>query len=313
MVDFPNSLKNALTEYANQYSLADLKVAAQFVSETYRNSNRSSLPLVTRQTDVVAYALARMPATFAAVARVLENIAPCQTMIDVGAGTGSATWAALETGKAQSAICLEKEEKMRNLGSGLMKTDYPAVVWKPFDVKTDLLSDKADLVVSSYVLNELDQKSQLVVAEKLWQATENFLVIIEPGTPAGFEIISRIRTHLIQRSAFIVAPCPHSKDCPLAKDDWCHFTCRLARSQIHKLLKGGQAAYEDEKFSYLILSQKQPVKTFARILRHPDIEKGNIGLKLCTIDGLKSRTVSRKEKQLFKIARKASAGDEWNE
>ena len=313
MVDFPNSLKNALTEYANQYSLADLKVASQFVSETYRNSNRSSLPLVTRQTDVVAYALARMPATFAAVARVLENIAPCQTMIDVGAGTGSATWAALETGKAQSAICLEKEEKMRNLGSDLMKTDYPAVVWKPFDVKTDLLSDKADLVVSSYVLNELDQKSQLVVAEKLWQATENFLVIIEPGTPAGFEIISRIRTHLIQRSAFIVAPCPHSKDCPLAKDDWCHFTCRLARSQIHKLLKGGQAAYEDEKFSYLILSQKQPVKTFARILRHPDIEKGNIGLKLCTIDGLKSRTVSRKEKQLFKIARKASAGDEWNE
>ena len=290
-----------------------MKKSAQRVSETYRSSERSDLPLVTKDIDVVAYALARMPATFAAVSTVLKNIEPCQTMFDVGAGTGAATWAALEMGKVKSVVCLEKEEKMRDLGSKLMKETYPFVSWQSFDLKKDSLSQKADLVVSSYVLNELNEKGQLEAAEKLWQATGKILVIIEPGTPTGFGIVNRIRRHLLGKGAFVMGPCPHNKDCPLSKNDWCHFTCRLARTQVHKILKGGDAPYEDEKFSYLILS-RQPISTLpSRILRHPGIEKGNITLQLCTSDGLKTRIVTRKEKELFKTARKSNAGDEWNE
>ncbi|MBP5534461.1 MAG: rRNA methyltransferase [Alphaproteobacteria bacterium] len=312
-MEFPTSLKNALNEYANQCSLADLKKAAQSVSEVYRDTKRSGQPLISNDMEVMAYALSRMPATFAAVSNILDKIDQCQTMLDIGAGTGAATWAALEMGKAKTAICLEKEDKMRTLGSDLMKTEYPSVVWRAFDLKTDTLRQKAELIVSSYVLNELNKEDQLKAAEKLWQGSEKFLVIIEPGTPVGFEIINRVRSYLIVQGAFVVAPCPHNKNCPLSKGDWCHFTCRLARSQIHKILKGGEAAYEDEKFSYIILSRKPINIAFARILRHPDIEKGNIGLQLCTRDGLQSKTITRKDKQLFKAARKSNAGDEWNE
>ena len=42
-------------------------------------------------------------------------------------------------------------------------------------------------------------------------------------------------------------------------DDWCHFTCRVARSRLHKLLKGGEAPYEDEKFAFLAVA-RQPVR-----------------------------------------------------
>jgi len=142
-----------------------------------------------------------------------------------------------------------------------MKESYPNVVWQSFDLKKDPIPQKAELVISSYVLNELDKASQLKAAEKLWQATEEKLIIIEPGTPTGFEIICQIRSHLIEQGAFVAAPCPHDKECPLQKDDWCHFTCRLARSQIHKILKGGDAPYEDEKFSYLILSHKPVIQS----------------------------------------------------
>ena len=312
-MDLPVSLKKALEACAAQYSVADLRKSAGSISKTYRNLKRSGSPLISKDADVVAYALSRMPATFAAVSSVLKYVEPCQTMLDVGAGTGAATWAAMQMKIAQNVICLEKEDKMRALGSKLMEPTYPFVEWRNFDLIGEKLSLKADLVVASYVLNELDKASQLKAAEKLWQATTDKLIIIEPGTPAGFEIIGRIWSLLITQGAFVVAPCPHSKDCPLPKNDWCHFTCRLARSQVHKILKGGEAAYEDEKFSYMIFSRKPVDMPFARILRHPDIEKGNIRLQLCTQDGLQSRIVSRKEQQLFKIARKSNAGDEWNE
>ena len=65
------------------------------------------------------------------------------------------------------------------------------------------------------------------------------------------------------------------------KDDWCHFTCRVPRSQLHKLLKQGDAPYEDEKFAYLALAKSETNKPEARILRHPKIAKGRITLELC--------------------------------
>ena len=49
----------------------------------------------------------------------------------------------------------------------------------------------ADLVVASYVLAELPQMEAARTAVKLWQATGQMLVLIEPGTPQGF---ARIRS-----------------------------------------------------------------------------------------------------------------------
>src|SRR6202012_100047 len=53
--------------------------------------------------DALAYALARMPATYAAVAASLNALCEItpdfahQSLLDVGAGPGTATWAAAET------------------------------------------------------------------------------------------------------------------------------------------------------------------------------------------------------------------------
>ena len=137
------------------------------------------------------------------------------------------------------------------------------------------------------------------------------LLLIEPGTPAGYAHLREIRTLLLREGAHLAAPCPHENDCPLPEDDWCHFTCRVARSRIHKQLKGGDAPYEDEKFCYLALTRQQPIPAKARILRHPRIDPGKITLQLCTQEGLSTREIRKKDGPLFKTARKSDCGDSF--
>ena len=91
----------------------------------------------------------------------------------------------------------------------------------------------------------------------------------------------------------------------LEKNDWCHSICRIARTKIHKKLKGGVVPYEDEKFSYMAFSKKECKMAEARILRHPKSEPGKITLEVCTKKGIDRIIVTKKNKEKFKIARKS--------
>src|SRR5437016_4510206 len=108
--------------------------------------------------------------------------------------------------------------------------------WQNKDFK-ELVEVKADLAIFSYSLGEINEIE--VVLKKLWQFPIETFVIIEPGTPTGYKNILRARDTLIQCGAYIVAPCPHAKRCPLMFNDWCHFSVRLERSKWHRFVKEG--------------------------------------------------------------------------
>ena len=98
----------------------------------------------------------------------------------------------------------------------------------------------------------------------------------------------------------------------MPEDDWCHSTCRISRSKVHKMLKNGDVPYEDEKFSYISVSKEEFDDTsIMRVLRHPQIESGKVGLKVCTEDGIKDYVVTKKDKEAFKQARKIKCGEIW--
>src|SRR6202011_544777 len=70
------------------------------ISKTYRDGGGSGA--ISSEADALAYALARMPATYAAVAASLNalresapHFAPA-SLLDIGAGPGTASWAAAE-------------------------------------------------------------------------------------------------------------------------------------------------------------------------------------------------------------------------
>ena len=316
-MEFPYELKQIIEAEAQKIKTSSLSAAAEAISEKYRSEKGDGSRIVTDTAETAAYSAVRMPATFGAVSAALSYAKECAdielcSLIDAGAGTGAAAWAFAEVFEdAKRVICLEREPNMSSFGSYLMEAgEFPAEYqWKKFDISSEDITDRADLVTASYMLNELDKKSRAEAVKKLWNAAEKMLVIVEPGTKTGYRNILAARDYLISQGAEIAAPCPSKCACPLSEEDWCHFTVRVPRTKLHKSLKGGDAPYEDEKFCYIaaVRAEAKPCKN--RILRHPKIESGRITLTLCSKSSITERIVTKKEAALFKKARKADCGD----
>ena len=315
---FPQELNAALEQMVSGANAAQMERDAKTISENYRLRTGQGSRLLTRESEAAAYAAARMPATFAAaqtaISAALEasGLSP-ETLLDCGAGTGAATWAAETLLDLRQITCLEREDAMRSVGSRLMQSDDGALAeakWESCDLTAQAALPEAELVVEGYMLGELHQQMRLPVAQKLWQACTQMLVLIEPGTPQGFENLRAVCDHLCALGAHVAAPCPaDSVNCPMAEGDWCHFAVRVQRTKLHKQLKGGDAPYEDEKFCYLALTRGAPEHACsARVLRHPLIQPGRIMLTLCEAGEKKQRTVTKKD-DLWKRARKLGAGD----
>ena len=318
MAGFPQELTLALEALLSGRESAQLERDAKIISENYRMRTGQGSRLLTRESEAAAYAAARMPATFAAaheaIAQALEasGLAP-RTLMDCGAGTGAAAWAAAQLLELEEITCLEREDAMRSVGSALMRAGDGALAsakWASCDLAAPGALPGAELVVEGYMLGELSEHMRLPVAEKLWHACGQMLVLIEPGTPQGFANLAAVREHLASLGAHVAAPCPAgSKHCPMEEGDWCHFSVRVQRSRLHKALKGGEAPYEDEKYAYLALTREAPkAACMARVLRHPLIAPGRIVLTLCE-DGEKKQRIVTKKDGLWKRARKIGAGE----
>lgn len=316
-MELPYTLLRAIEDLATGSTVSDLQKAAQRLSERYRDSKRSGQPLLSDRTEAAAYAISRMPATYGAVYSALnwalEHTSCCPvSLLDVGAGTGAGSWAAAEIFGLDKITCIEKESSMKAQGLALMKnTELQKAAWVSGDVTRGTLDYHADLVIASYVLNEVSAEQRPAAVNALWEAADQLLLIVEPGTPAGFAELRAIREQLLSLGACIVAPCPHADACPVTGEDWCHFTCRIPRSRLHRQLKGGDAPYEDEKFTYLVVSKQPAEPCEARVLRHPLIETGRVTLELCSRCG-KQKTMLRKKDEGYKQARKLDCGDAFS-
>ena len=128
----------------------------------------------------------------------------------------------------------------------------------------------------------------------------------------------RARDRLLAAGFRVAAPCPHSAACPIVPgEDWCHFAARVSRSSLHRQVKGGSLAYEDEKFSYVAAvrppaADSPVVPAPARVVRRPQIRKGQVLLDLCEADErLRRTTVTKRHGDLYKAARDAEWGDAW--
>lgn len=314
-MEFPSELRFAIEQLLSEQDIKAMTAAAEGVSKRYRSESGAGKRLVSSERDTLAYAAVRMPATFGAVGKALSLALECFegeifSVLDVGAGTGAASHAAQLLTDCEAITCIEREESMIDLGKRLMQTRGMSAQWIKRDISSAKLTEKADLVLSSYCLNELTAAARKDAVLQLWEATDKLLLIVEPGTPEGFSQLRQARELLLGAGGYIAAPCPANGACKLPDDDWCHFTVRVSRSKLHKQLKGGEAPYEDEKFCFLAVSREE-VSGAARILRHPKIESGKITLRLCTPNGICEKLVTKKSPH-FKAARKSDCGDSWS-
>lgn len=326
-MEIPQALREALEQQLSGVLHKQLMLDADTISKKYRMQDGKGGQFLTSGTQAAAYAAARMPATFCAVSAALRyalestGFHPRQirSLLDAGAGTGAASWAADKAMGPilESITCIEREDSMLRLGRVMMEKGSQVLCdakWVRHDLTVDEIQEHADFVVASYVMNEIADTERMNVAKKLWNASESMLLLVEPGTPAGFAIMRDVRKMLIGYGAHIAAPCPHEADCPKTLGDWCHFTCRVSRSRLHRLLKAGDAPYEDEKFTYMAFVKEKSnggIKTGVnrRILRHPQVRGGHVMLEVCTVNGIENAILSKKDGKAYQLARKVKCGD----
>ena len=314
---FPSVLQQQIEKLLEGVKLSD--VSYQALSQKYRGERKVSESLLQSTSEAMAYAAVRMPATFGAVSEALQKIIEVcdfvpETMLDVGAGTGACGWAAQEIFDLKNLICLERESVMRDLGKTLMSNnEYPVLSqaqWYDFDLLRGDIAYKADLVTASYIINELPDVEKEKAILKLWQATEQVLLIVEPGTPQAFSGLLKLRDFLISQKAHIIAPCPHQKKCSLASGDWCHFSARIARSRLHRQLKSAEMGYEDEKYCFMAFSRQPLALSYNRVLKEPKVSKAEVVCELCADNGeCLINKISIKDKADYKKAKKMSWGD----
>lgn len=318
-MELPPSLRQGVARALDGVPQSALRRAAEELSQRYRAELRDGRPHLADDLAARAYLATRLPATYAAIRASLDWVAEIRpdfapvTLLDVGAGPGSAAWAAADRWPSLAdALLLEQSEAIRRWGERLMaEAPLAHAVWRAADV-TGGLPDLAprDLVMAAYVLDELAPEARGSLIDRLWALTADTLVLVEPGTPAGWNRILAARDRLIAAGAHLLTPCPHAGPCPTSAPDWCHFSRRVARSTAHRRLKGAELPWEDEKFVYLAAARRPGAVPAARLVGRPRWGSGRVALKLCRADGTAGEELrTRRDGAAFKALRRLDWGD----
>lgn len=314
-MDLPEDLRTSLAEQLEKTSIADIAAAVRRVSARYREQRAMPAePLLRSPTEIAAYAAYRLPATFATIRAVFQevearrpNLNP-RTILDAGAGPGTAAWAAATTWPGlNSILVLENDARMISFGRALAVCSTFASVrsalWERRDLRLPWEAPPADVVVGGYVLGELPAEDVDAVVARLWDHTHEVCVLVEPGTPKGSALVLRASQLLAEIGAHVVAPFPADWQCLEHESDWCHFSERVARTHMHRVAKSASLSYEDEKYSYVVASRRPGVPIGARVLRHPQTRPGVVRLVLCTAEGVRHVTVARSSREAYRKAR----------
>ncbi|MDJ1133475.1 small ribosomal subunit Rsm22 family protein [Streptomyces iconiensis] len=348
MID--QELRGALAALAEELPARQATAAVERLIANYRGTTPTTTPVLRDRADVVAYAAYRMPATFAAATAALDALAertPGWTPashLDVGGGTGAAVWAAEAVWPtprtthvldwAEPALALGRELAARAEAETLRKAHWQRGSLRAAGRTADAAQGAAeghgaqggqaaaaaralpgaDLVTLSYVLGELTPEDRRTTVEAAVSAARQAVVLVEPGTPDGYLRIIEARDALIAAGLRVLAPCPHSAACPIVPgEDWCHFATRVSRSSLHRRVKGGELAYEDEKFSYVAAVRGDPGEpAHSRVIRKPLLRKGQVILDLCEESGsLARRTITKRDAPRYRAARNTPWGAPW--
>ncbi|UVK38014.1 methyltransferase type 11 [Mesorhizobium sp. AR10] len=322
-MELPVPLRQGVERILEKVPLPVLKQAAKTLSDRYRAELRDGRLHMAEDMAVRAYLATRLPATYAAVRASLDALSEARpdyapkTLLDVGAGPGTVLWATVDLWPdLEQAVLLEASASVRRVGEMLAADAMTAnISWLAGDVTIDLADLKpADLVTCAYVLDEIAPASLPRLIDRLWQLTTDTLLIVEPGTPAGWQRILAVRRQLIAAGAHVLAPCPHDAPCPISPPDWCHFARRVARSRLHRLAKDADVPWEDEKFIFVAASRQPASSQEARVIAPPKSGSGKVLLKLCEPDGSAGEKLfTKRDGERFKVARRLDWGDAFGD
>jgi len=313
----PPALQDAISGFCGTARGRDIAQRAAAQSSCYRGGG-GSLHAVSDQNDVAAYLTARLPATYAATHAALSAVqirAPAfhpQSLLDFGAGPGTASWAATEIWPGIESVVMHDHNSHFAEAARILAAESPHAALQQAQFTTTGSGDRRfDLVIAAYVISEIAESRVPEFAWPLWSICRGILVIVEPGTPTGFQRVLHARHALLQQQAMIAAPCPGEVPCPMAGNDWCHFAVRLPRTRDHMRAKNASVPYEDEKFSYVAAARDGVVLTASapRIIAPVANTKAGSRFRLCTENGISEVDIARRDPAEYRRHRRKNWGD----
>ena len=222
----PHTLSGALDAVLDGLPADPLRRATASLIDAYRSGAPPTAQVLRDPTTAAAYAAYRMPATHAAVSRALRHatdLAPdldVRTLVDVGGGTGAATWAVAEAfPRLERATVLDGSADALALGARIGRHGPPPVAdatWSRALLGPGVTLPGADLVVVSYVLGELAEWLHAPVVDAAVASAAQLVLVVEPGTPRGYAAVLAARSRLTDAGWHLLAPCPQDGACPVA-------------------------------------------------------------------------------------------------
>ena len=292
---------NSLYASINKQVLTDSRKG---LTSRYKETRESGRSLIDSKTDGLVYAISRMPATYSVVYTLLNNLIEqgiidgIESVFDVGSGTGAGYFATKEIFPDAEISLFERDS---NMIQTFKKLDEDKDVVR-FDFIKDEFEEKADLVMTSYVLSEMNEEGRMSSVKKMINASNRYVLLIDTGTPRTYENFMKVKRMVPEYGWKVIAPCMTEK-CGL-KNDYCQFYARVERSSLQKMAKEASLSYEDEKYFYLLLAKDDVKLKQSRVIRRPIIKTNVTELKVCDSSGVREVLVTKKNKETYKKSKK---------
>ncbi|ODN04716.1 Methyltransferase-like protein 17, mitochondrial, partial [Orchesella cincta] len=279
------------------------------------------------------YIIARSSGEYAALCRIFNEISKRdaefkpKTLCDFGSGVGTVSWAARSywSSSLVEHLCADVSWEMNELAElifrgGNKNNDHsiPALFFRQHLPESYKI--RYDLVVSAFSLMELPSaKDRLQTIDKLWNKTEQYLVVVEPGTKAGFRAIIEARDYILglgsdskrPRNCFVFSPCPHNKECPKFAFDTIPCNFEVKSRPIYPFHEDRSI---NDSFCYVVIRRglNPDQGKWPRLVEDPLIRSGHVVCRLCTKDAKISEVVLTKAKHSLSmrvLAKRSVCGD----
>lgn len=282
---------------------------------------------VQKPSDVLAYVSLRFPATYAqiysALSQIQERIPDWRpkTVLDVGCGPGTGIFAAKAMWPSiTSAYGIEQQKFFLTLAEEISFGSKLSVdvTWDNRTIKQWLESNDPktyDLIIISNVLNELTDKVQTQLLQAVSLKNSGVVLLLEPGTPRGHQIIQTAAKDFAAREHIIA---PYINNTFVQSDRYrIHFPQRFQRPEFQRRIRQSMreselmaSDWEETKFCYVaygtVASSKQLWAQSIGLVRK---YRGYLMIPLLTATGVVDTKVVKRHKSNYTYAKDIRWGE----
>ena len=231
-----------------------------------------------------------------------RNLFQPRTLFDFGSGVGTSIWAAKEIfGEITEYFCVDSSTDMTDMAIALLTkglTYHKLPAGYTFRLHLPRSSEITyDMVTCSHSLLHVPSVSERTnIVDNLWRKTANdgYLIIVENGSNAGFQVVQEARHYLSQivgnatseldmleelqdnkdseeypqscrnknkpktdLQGCLYSPCPHTTTCPRFEFDTipCSFDVRYRNFSLNKIKKSFRDNVQEGRFSYIVFKK----------------------------------------------------------